>query len=210
MTSAIFIPGDDVAVFVAIQAAAIEAGYCSRLWQTAETLKPADYDVLCPLTLKLPPNLKFWGSKIFAACQDIEALRQVVQDMGYGVGELQFWLPIVHTIKGSLYAEAITHPHHQQPLDLTDQQRQPLYQLGFELLAYLQAPPSVYLMGCGFRRDGGLVFDRLLPFPNTVALASIKVQQPNLFVCHWRCLTGQPILDLLIPSNVKFQTLVGN
>jgi hypothetical protein len=206
MTSAVFIPGDDVAVFVAIQAAAIEAGYHSRVWQAKDTRLLADYDVLCPLTLKLPPELKFWGSNVFAACQDLEALRGAVQAMGYKIGGLQFWLPIVHTMKGPLYAEAITHPHHQQPLDLSDLQRQPLYRLGFQLLDYLQAPPSVYLIGCGYQ-DGELVFDRLLPFPTTAALASIKVQQPNLFVCHWRCLTGQPILDLLIPNDVKFQAL---
>jgi hypothetical protein len=206
MASAIFIPGDDVAVFVAIQSAAIEAGYRSRIWQASEVLQQADYDVLCPLTFKLPPSLKFWGSKVFAACQDTEALRQVVQKMGYEVGDLQFWLPIVHTIKGSLYAEAITHPHHQQPLNLDDQQRQPLYRLAFRLLDELQAPPSVYLMGCGYQK-GQLVFDRLLPFPTTAALASIKVQQPNLFTCHWRCLTGQPIIDLLIPHNAIYQTL---
>jgi hypothetical protein len=206
MTSAIFIPGDDVAVFVAIQAAAIEAGYRSSFWQAGAALQKTDYDILCPLTLKLPPNLKFWGSKVFAACQDTDNLRQTVQEMGYGIGALQFWLPIVYTIKGPLYAEAITHPHHQQPLHLNDQQRQPLYRLAFQLLDYLQAPPSVYLMGCGYQ-NGKLVFDRLLPFPTTAALASMKVQQPNLFVCHWRCLTGQPILDLLIPSNIKPQTL---
>jgi hypothetical protein len=204
MATAVFIPGDDVAVFIAIQAAAIESGYGSRLLQAGEHLQA--YDILCPLTLKLPPDLRFWGSKVFAACQNLDTLRQVVTEMGYETGNLQFWLPIVHTAKGPLYAEAITHPHYQQPLDLDDQQRQPLYQLGYRLLTYLEAPPAVYLLGCGYQ-SGKLVFDRLIPFPTTAALASIKVQQPNLFVCHWRCLTGQPILDLLIPSNVKFQSL---
>lgn len=43
-----------------------------------------------------------------------------------------------------------------------------------------------------------ILFDRLIPFPDEPAIASIGVQEPNLFICHWLCLTNQPILDLKI------------
>jgi hypothetical protein len=45
---------------------------------------------------------------------------------------------------------------------------------------------------------GDVVFDRLLPFPGEPALASLGVQQPDLFAAHWQCLRGQPLLDLQI------------
>jgi hypothetical protein len=162
-------------------------------------------DWVLPLTFDLPPDLNFPRRSIWTACQQIDPLRTWVQDTaGVLSGEASFWLPIVLTAKGVLYAEAIAiqsaHRYHQ-PLHLSDQQRQPLYQLAWQLLQHLQAPPSLYLLGCSYP-GSELLFDRLLPFPNEAALSG--VQQPDLLTCHWRCLSHQPILDITIPSTASF------
>jgi hypothetical protein len=161
-------------------------------------------DWVLPLTFDLPPDWNFPGRSVWATCQQIDPLRTWVQNTaGVLSGEASFWLPIVLTAKGVLYGEAITiqADSYQQPLHLTDQQRQPLYQLAWQLLQHLQAPPSLYLLG-GSYQDGELLFDRLLPFPNEAALSG--VQQPDLLTCHWRCLSHQPILDITIPSTASF------
>jgi len=110
------------------------------------------------------------------------------------------WLPVVLTAKGPLYAEVIglaDDGSYQQPVDLSDVWRQPLYHLAYQLLQVLSAPPTTYLLQFGLPEQD-LVFDRLWPFPTTPAIASIGVQEPDLFTCHWLCLTGQPISDLTI------------
>jgi hypothetical protein len=159
--------------------------------------------LLCPLTLDISPDLEFWGQDIFNACRQTAKMQQwVVAEAGLSVGVGTCWLPIVNTRQGIFYAAAISQlgDRHQQTFQLTDQHRQSLYQLAAKLLEQLQAPPAVYLLTFGLV-DGELVFDRLLPFPAAPALASINVQQPDLFVCHWRCLTNQPVLELLIASH---------
>ena len=50
--------------------------------------------------------------------------------------------------------------------------------------------------------DKEILFDRLWPFPAAPAIASLSRQQPDLFACHWRCLTGQPITDVVIPHKL--------
>lgn len=168
--------------------------------------------VLCPLTLNLPETLVFPGQTVFQNCQAIAALRQTVAAWGYPSGAGNYWLPIVLTVKGPLYAEVIgqvevadaaTTPlkssTYIQPIHLTDSQRQPLYELGYRLLRSLQATPSVYLMQFGFNEQQ-LWFDRLFPFPAAPAIASLNVQQPNLFTCYWRCLTEQPLRELSIST----------
>jgi hypothetical protein len=53
-----------------------------------------------------------------------------------------------------------------------------------------------------FRAEGTEIeFDRVLPFPDERAIASIGVQTPDLFACHWRCITHQPINDLSISEH---------
>lgn len=143
------------------------------------------------------------------SCDDVVGLRQWVEDnLQVATGDFNLWLPVVLTAKGSLYGEVIsqdaTSPHrYHQPVDLSDQERQPLYKLGFDLLHYLQAPPAVYLMQFGFI-NAEVGFDRLFPFPAAPAVASLGVQEPDLFTCHWYCLTGKPIRDLLIlEKNLK-------
>jgi hypothetical protein len=68
--------------------------------------------------------------------------------------------------------------------------------LAYRLLRSLFATPAVYLMQFGLQ-EGSIYFDRLLPFPGEPAIASLGVQIPDLYTCHWHCLLGKPILDLL-------------
>ncbi len=180
---------------------------------TESVVNVAEEAILCPLTLDISPDLEFWGQDIFNACRQTAKMQQwVTAEAGHPSGVGTFWLPIINTGINTgqdlLYAEVISQTGHsyQQPFHLNDQQRQPLDQLAVRLLEQLQAPPAVYLLAFG---DVGeeLVFDRLLPFPAEPALASINVQKPDLFTCHWRCLTNQPILDLQIAEGSPFPKL---
>lgn len=172
--------------------------------------------LICPLTLNLPPSLAFAEAALYRTCQDVAGLRdRVEQTLPFKAGAGNFWLPIVLTVKGPLYAEVITRSQstpfpdpsteshiYTQPLHLSDALRQPLYQLAHQLLKSLAATPAVYLMQFGIQEsaDAGqtVCFDRLFPFPAVPSIASLGVQMPDLFTCHWRCITGQPILDLII------------
>lgn len=159
--------------------------------------------LLCPLTLDISPDLEFWGQDIFNACRETVKMQQwITAETGLSTGVGTYWLPIVNTRQGMFYAAVIsqTGDRFQQPFHLQEQQRQSLYQLTAKLLEQLQAPPAVYLLAFGLVA-GELVFDRLLPFPAAPALATIHIQQPNLFACHWRCLTNRPVLELLIAGN---------
>ncbi|MBE9096007.1 hypothetical protein IQ252_19370 [Tychonema sp. LEGE 07203] len=166
--------------------------------------------IVCPLTLDLPPDLVFPGQNVFRFCRNISAARdRVAEKLLFPVGEGSFWLPVVHTAKGPLYAEAIAAESdklsgqlsYRQPLHLSDVWRQQLYQLAFGLLVdILNAPPATYLMQFGFVGER-ILFDRLWPFPAAPAIASVGVQVPDLFVCHWYCLTNKPIYDLQIISS---------
>lgn len=168
-------------------------------------------DVLvCPLTLNIPPNLPFTNEAIYKACRDISGLRQqVAQQIGCETGDGYFCLPLVLTAKGPLYGEVIglaeempenlsSNLNYYQPFHLSDALRQQIYQIGHRLLQLLSAPPAAYLMQFGFESEGSICFDRLWPFPAAPAIASLGVQEPNLFACHWYCLTNIPILDLTI------------
>lgn len=184
--------------------------------QVAATLTPSQFDnrlenaIFCPLTLALPQWLTFPAQTVYQACQNVEGLRQHVAQWHYKTGDGNGWLPIVLTGKGPLYAEAIgakgkpiaissdlSTYQYFQPIHLVDVQRQSLYGLAQRLLRSLMAPPAVYLLQFGFHGET-LQFDRLIPFPAAPAIASINLQEPDLFACHWRCLTHQPILDLTI------------
>jgi len=172
----------------------------------------ADEDMIwCPLTLDVPKIINFPAQHIFQACTNVTSLRQRVQQkFGYQVADINqagenLYLPIVLTAKGPIYAEVIgetaTTKLYQQPVDLFDHQRQPLYHFAYQLLQFLSAPPAVYLLKFSYSQQD-IIFDRLLPFPDFPAIASIGVQQPNLFTCHWHCLTNQPIIDLtIVPKN---------
>lgn len=155
--------------------------------------------VILPLTLAVPETIAFPGQAIYQACRQVGGLRRQAEAWNAHTGEGNFWLPIVLTAKGPLYAEAIGMGErgYQQPIHLPDVERQPLYQLAHRLMKWLTAPPSVYLMQFGRQHDK-VWFDRLLPFPGEPALASLGVQMPNLFECHWQCILGQPVVDATI------------
>ncbi|NJN75559.1 MAG: hypothetical protein HC796_04185 [Synechococcaceae cyanobacterium RL_1_2] len=170
-------------------------------------------DILCPLTLQLPKladNFEFEEQALFQNCQRIHELRHWVQTQ-LGMWVLQdeqqlgtFWLPIVCTSKGNLYGEVIEEDFmpnsYRQPLDLPDVIRQPLYNLGYQLLQHLEAKRGVYLLQFQIHTKQ-VVFDRLWPFPAAPAIASIGIQQPDLYTCHWHCILDKPIQELFIPSS---------
>lgn len=158
--------------------------------------------ILCPLTLELPEWLAFPGKDTFSACANLQAMRVRVAEWQFPTGDGTHWLPIVLTAKGVLFGEVITQVAqaglpYRQPLHLVDAQRQPLYQLGQRLMRSLAASPGVYLMQFGLEKNQ-IWFDRLIPFPDLPAIASVETQTPDLFECHWYCLTHQPIRDLRI------------
>jgi hypothetical protein len=156
--------------------------------------------IYCPLTLDIPPTFQFWGQLIGRSCRDIDQLRDLAANTtGVKVGSGgNLWLPVISTARGPIYGEVIglIEPNkYQQPIHLDDIDRQPLYQFGYQLLSQLVAPPATYLIQFS-KAESGIVFDRLFPFPAIPALASISVQHPDLFACHWRCITQQSIIDL--------------
>jgi hypothetical protein len=73
-------------------------------WQSRNSL-------ICPLTLDLPDRLldrlSLPEQHIYRTCQTIADLRHTVAQWQYAVGDGDFWLPIVWTARGPLYAEAI-------------------------------------------------------------------------------------------------------
>jgi hypothetical protein len=177
-----------------------------------------DGAIVCPLTLDVPENLVFPGRDVYRFCANVSAAREQVQKrLQVPVGDGNFWLPVVWTAKGPLYAEAIGVEAHQQsgnlsyvlPMHLSDVWRQQLYELAYRLLEVLNASPATYLMQFGFVGNK-ICFDRLWPFPAAPAIASVGVQVPDLFVCHWYCLTGVPIYDLQIRSAVETATIQTN
>jgi hypothetical protein len=155
--------------------------------------------VYCPLTLNVPPTFQFWGQSIGQACQDIDRLRDLAATTtGVKVGDGgNLWLPVIWTAQDPIYGETIgkSGDDYQQPTYLDDRERQPLYQFSSQLLTQLTAPPATYLVQFS-QAERGIIFDRLFPFPSIPALASIGVQQPDLFDCHWRCITGQSIVNV--------------
>ena len=155
--------------------------------------------LLCPLTLNLPDNIKFPASGIYQACRDVAKLRHQTQELGYATGDGSFWLSIVLTAKGPLYAEVIglKENKYYQPIHVADEVRQVLYQMGWKVLLKLNATPATYLMQFGFEGKD-IYFDKLLPFPGEAAIASIGIQSPDLFACHWQCLMGLPLFELTI------------
>jgi hypothetical protein len=171
--------------------------------------------LFCPLTLSLPEHLGLPFQTIIKACADVPGLRQqLAQQIQVAIGDGCFWLPVVLTAKGPLYGEIIALAEefyekkspqnlllcdlsYYQPFHLSDALRQPLYHMAYNLLQSLSAPPATYLVQFGLQKSE-ICFDRLWPFPTAPALASVGVQQPDLFTCHWYCLTAKPILDLTI------------
>ncbi|TVQ44359.1 MAG: hypothetical protein EA365_10285 [Gloeocapsa sp. DLM2.Bin57] len=178
----------------------------ASLW--SESLPPQPEETIyCPLTIELPESFVFPAQRIYQRCKNVVGLRQwVATELGYRIiteksGYSDFWLPVIVTSKGFIYGEVIGEgviPYScEQPVDLPDQLRQPLYQLAYQLLSNLDAPSAVYLLQFSLQ-DGEIIFNRLWPFPAAPALASLRVQEPDLYTCHWYCLTNQPIPEIIV------------
>ncbi len=166
--------------------------------------------IYCPLTIQLPEYFNFPAKEIYQDCKNITARRRWVErNLGIktSVGDSwlgHLWLPVILNNKGIIYGEIIGEGEmpnsYEQPIELPDKHRQSLHHLASKLLDSLSAPPSVYLVQFSLYSNE-IVFDRLWPFPAAPALATLRGQQPNLFICHWLCLSQQPILDILISDN---------
>jgi hypothetical protein len=147
-------------------------------------------------------------SDIIATCADLTGIRNwVKQKFGFEYTDRgNFWLPLVLTARGVIYAEVITklEGKYHQPYHLKDDRRQPLYRLGLQLLDYVRASPAVYLLQFDYDSTDDsaktILFDRLIPFPDHPAIASVGVQKPDLYECHLLCTTNQPIYDLVIKA----------
>jgi hypothetical protein len=153
--------------------------------------------IYCPMTLAVPPAFEFWGRSIGQTCQQIDRLRDLVATtIGFKVSdEGNLWLPIIWTAGDPIYGEVIgisEGDNYRQPIHLDEIDYRSIYQLGEGLLTQLNAPPATYLVQFS-QTDSGIIFDRLFPFPAIPALASVGVRQPDLFDCHWRCITHQSI-----------------
>ncbi len=162
-----------------------------------------DSTIYCPLTIKLPDWFNFSGRKVYDACRNLERRRKwVKQNFGYKtsydniwLGDL--WLPIIYangeSTFGSVICEGMMPNQYHQPFDLPLEIRPQLKKLASELLDSIQAIPSVYLLQFKLVKNE-IIFDRLWPFPATPAIASINnPHQPNLYSCHWLCLSNQPL-----------------
>ncbi|MDX2230175.1 MAG: hypothetical protein NW220_11085 [Leptolyngbyaceae cyanobacterium bins.349] len=183
-------------------AQSVEIVWTTELATQVEYRSTQENLLLCPLTFNVPDAWATPGREVFAACRDTATMRQTVARWQYPVGDGPYWLPLVLTAKGLLFAEAIAQIEGKddtfhQPFHLDDAQRQPLYKLGQDLMRSLAALPGVYLMQFGID-DEAIQFDRLIPFPDKPAIASVGRQTPDLFLCHWYCLTHQPIRELSI------------
>lgn len=189
----------------------IEVIAVASLWsETAQKQTSTAGRIYCPLTIQLPKWLVFPSQKIYQSCQDILGRRTWVEEhlkcksnpnLNW-LGDL--WLPVVWTADGPLYGEVIGEgvmPNaYEQPVELADNLRQALYSLASQCLEALEAPPSVYLLQFSVIEQE-IVFDRLWPFPAAPAIASLGVQSPDLFSCHWQCLTDQAIAEIQMLSH---------
>lgn len=158
--------------------------------------------IYCPMTLAVPPAFQFWGQSIGQTCQQIDRLRDLAATtIGVKVGDGgNLWLPIVWTAGEPIYGEVIGKSDgddYQQPIHLGEIDCRSIYQFGNLLLTDLSAPPATYLVQFS-QTDPGIIFDRLFPFPAIPALASVGSQHPDLFECHWRCITHQSIDSITI------------
>jgi hypothetical protein len=161
--------------------------------------------IYCPMTLAVPPAFQFWGQSIGQTCQQIDLLRDLVATtIGFKVSDGgNLWLPIIWTAGEPIYGEVIgksEENNYRQPIHIEEIDRRSIYQLGARLITQLNAPPATYLVQFS-QTDTGIMFDRLFPFPAIPALASVGIQHPDLFACHWRCITNQSIDTItLIPN----------
>ena len=187
----------------------IEIFSAATLWsKNSRTIKiDRNSDAIyCPLTIQVPEYFDFPQKKIYSACKDINARRRWVEkNLGCktSVGDSwlgHLWLPIILTDK-LLFAEVIGEgpmPNsYEHPISIPKRQLKSLYGIAEQLLDSLNATPATYLLQFSLY-NGEIVFDRLWPFPAAPALITLKTQKPDLFTCHWHCLTNKPITNITI------------
>ena len=187
----------------------IEIVSAATLWSkhSRNIKKSQDLDAIyCPLTIQLPEYFDFPQKKIYSACKDVNARRKWVEkNLGFktSVGDSwlgHLWLPIIVTDKlvyGEIIGEGPMPNSYEQPVAIPGRQRKSLHSLAEQLLDSLDASPATYLLQFSLY-NGEIVFDRLWPFPAAPALITLKTQQPDLFSCHWHCLTKQTVPDINI------------
>ncbi len=184
----------------------IEVIAAASLWSEPEKLRNNDSGAIyCPLTIQLPHEFDFPDRKVWRSCQDIKGRRRWVEDkLGYKtsindspLGDM--WLPVIVTDKGLFYEQIIGEgamPNsYQQPVNLPEQTLQSLYNLAYKLFESIDATPGVYLLQFCLRQSN-IIFDRLWPFPAAPALASIRMEQPNLYTYHWYCLNKRAFANV--------------
>ncbi|MGF1590269.1 MAG: hypothetical protein ACFCU7_13685 [Pleurocapsa sp.] len=187
----------------------IEIVSAAALWSRSSKINKIDQNndsIYCPLTIQLPDYFDFPQRRIYSACKDINARRRWVEkNLGFktSVGDSwlgHLWLPIIMTDK-PMFTEVIGEgpmPNsYEHPVGIPKRQQKSLHALAEQLLDSLDALPATYLLQFSLY-NGEIVFDRLWPFPAAPALITLKTQQPDLFTCHWHCLTNQPIANISI------------
>lgn len=187
----------------------VEIVSAATLWSKNSRVIKKDRNtdtIYCPLTIQLPDYFDFPQRKIYSACKDINSRRRWVEkNLGFktSVGDSwlgHLWLPIILTDKplfGEIIGEGSMPNSYDHPVAIPKHQQKSLHDLAGQLLDSLDAPPATYLLQFSLY-NGEIVFDRLWPFPAAPALITLKTQQPNLFTCHWRCLTKQAISKISI------------
>jgi hypothetical protein len=188
---------------------AVEIISAATLWSKNSRSNYQDADskaIYCPLTIQLPEHFDFPQRKIYSACKDLNSRRSWVEKKlglktSFGDSWLgHLWLPIILTSDRDrpIFAEVIgegSMPNsYEHPITIPHRQLKSLHSLAHQLLDSLSAPSACYLLQFSLY-NGEIVFDRLWPFPAAPALITLKTQQPDLFTCHWKCLTQQPIGD---------------
>ena len=187
----------------------IEIVSAAALWSKNRTTLKKDRNtdsIYCPLTIQLPDYFDFPQRKIYTACKDINSRRRWVEkNLGFktSVGDSwlgHLWLPIIMTNKplfGEVIGEGSMPNSYEHPVLIPKRQKKSLHELAAQLLESLSATPATYLLQFSFY-NGEIVFDRLWPFPAAPALITLKTQQPDLFTCHWRCMTSKKISKISI------------
>jgi len=187
----------------------VEIVSAATLWSKNSKASKRNKDlgtVYCPLTIQVPEYFDFAQRNIYSACKDVNSRRRWVEkNLGLktSVGDSwlgHLWLPIIRadkTIYGEIIGEGSMPNSYEQPLSIPNRQLKSLHKLAEVLLDNLNAPPATYLLQFSLYK-GEIVFDKLWPFPAAPALITLKTQKPDLFMCHWRCLTKQPIKNISI------------
>ncbi len=189
----------------------VEIVSAATLWSRNSRTVKKDKNIdaiYCPLTIQLPEHFDFPQRKIYSACKDINMRRRWVEkNLGFktSVGDSwlgHLWLPVILTDK-PLFAEVIgegSMPNsYEHPVSIPKRQQKSLHGLAEQLLDSLDAPPATYLLQFSLY-NGEIVFDRLWPFPAAPALITLKTQRPDLFTCHWHCLTKKPVAKVSISN----------